>query len=155
MELSRARLVHIHATLELKRIVHRRTVRVVFTNTASCSHSHRQNLHSMPSGRTQLRRYVPSSPTPIRLNIHEESSTAAELLADSILTVERDGDRPARELPRIHPRCTSPYLVERPNGSCALHRRLQNLLDREQLSAVCSHSTGNYESATATCWPKR
>ncbi|PBK60533.1 hypothetical protein ARMSODRAFT_1026422 [Armillaria solidipes] len=68
----------------------------------------KDNFHSMSSGRTLLRRYVPSSPTPIRSNIHEESSTPAELLADSILTVERDSDRPAQELPRIHPRCTSP-----------------------------------------------
>ncbi len=94
------RLVHVHAMPELRKIIQGRMVRVVFTNPASCSHSHRQNFHSMSSGRALIRRYVPSSPTPIRPNTSEESSTAAELLADSILTVERDGDRPAQELHR-------------------------------------------------------
>ncbi|PBK63313.1 hypothetical protein ARMSODRAFT_540099 [Armillaria solidipes] len=39
-------------------------------------------------------------------DIHEKSSTTAELLADFILAVERNCDRPAQELPRILPRCT-------------------------------------------------
>ncbi|KAK0442182.1 hypothetical protein EV421DRAFT_2036000 [Armillaria borealis] len=41
-------------------------------------------------------------------NIRGESSTTAELLADFILAVERDGDGPAEELPRIFPRYASP-----------------------------------------------
>ncbi|KAK0442171.1 hypothetical protein EV421DRAFT_2019628 [Armillaria borealis] len=41
-------------------------------------------------------------------NIRGESSATTELLADFILAVERAGDRPAQELPRILPRCSSP-----------------------------------------------